>query len=157
MSALKKLLEKPIKAEDIEKIKWLYRGIVTIDEKGRKAALEKDVEFMEKEGRYLTPEEFHAALFNRPAKDVPTKYKDELERYQNLFVNSLSDFLNIGELRDTKLGKMIGIPNARENLFELKKKGKRIGFVHVNEKLKTIDFITELEELPAHFKKKMEE
>jgi hypothetical protein len=154
---LKKIIEKPIKKNDIDKLKWLYSGIIALEEKSRKAALENDLEFMEKKGKFLTPEEFHEILFKKRIKKelIPKAYRNELERYHNMFVSSVTDILNLDDLKDVEIGRMIGLPAAKENLFELKRKGKTIGFVHFNEKEKTIDFIADAKDLPKEFKKKL--
>ena len=156
---LKKIIEKPIKKEDIEKIKWLYSGINVLEEKARKAALEKDLEFMESKGKLMTPQEFHSTLFSKELKKelIPEKYKTEMERYKKMFVSNVADILDLNELKDAEIGKILGVPAARENLFELKKEGKRIGFVHFNEDDKQIDFIGDLQDLPKKFKEKIEE
>jgi len=154
---LKKIVEKPIKKKDIERLKWLYNGIITLEEKSRKVALEKDLEFMENKGKLLTPEEFHSILFKKKIKKdlIPKGYSSELERYHSMFLSNVRDLLNIDDLKDAKIGKMIGLPAAKENLFELKRKGKTIGFVHFNEEKKTIDFIADIKDLPGKFKKKL--
>ncbi len=154
---LKKIIEKPIKKKDIEKLKWLYSGITILNEKAKKAALERDLEFMEKKGRFLTLEEFHEILSKKKVKPelIPEKYKREMERYHQMFTSSIAEMLKLDELQDAKIGKMLGLPAAKENLFELKKKGKTIGFVHFNEKEKTIDFIADIKDLPKEFKKKL--
>ena len=154
---LKKIIEKPIKKGDIEKLKWLYSGIVALEEKSRKAALENDLEFMERKGKFLTPEEFHEILFKRKIKKdlIPKVYRNELERYHEMFVSSVADILNLDDLKDVEIGRMIGLPAAKENLFELKRKGRTIGFVHFNEREKTIDFIADAKDLPKEFKKKL--
>ena len=158
MSPLKKILEKPVTEKDLEKIKWLHKGMVVIDEKARKAALEQDVEFMEKEGETLSPEEFHSALFSKKFKKelVPEKYKEELQRYHDMFVSNMSDVLKETQIKNAKLGQMLGVPEAKENIFEIKKEGKVVGFIHLNKDSKTIDFITDVEELPKKFKEKLE-
>lgn len=154
---LKKIIEKPVKKKDIEKLKWLYSGIIALEEKSRKAALENDLEFMERKGKFLTPEEFHEILFKKRIKKdlIPRVYRSELERYHNMFLSSVADILNLDNLKDVEIGKMIGLPAAKENLFELKRRGRTIGFVHFNEKEKTIDFIADVKDLPKEFKKKL--
>ena len=154
---LKKIVEKAIKKKDIDKLKWLYSGIVAIEEKSRKAALEKDLEFMEKKGRFITPEEFHSILFKEKIKRelVPKNYANELARYHNMFVSNVAEIFEKNDLKDATVGKMLGLPAAKENLFELKRKGKTIGFVHFNEKEKTIDFIADAKDVPKEFKKKL--
>ena len=156
---LKKIIEKPIKKEDVERIKWLYSGITALKEKSRKAALEKDLEFMENKGETMTPEEFHTELFSKKIKPelIPEKYKKEMDRYHNMFTSTMADTLNIDELKGAEIGKMLGLPAANENLFELKREGKTIGFVHFNEKNQKIDFIADIEDLPDKFKKKIKE
>jgi len=149
---LKKLIEKPISDDAIERIKMIYKGITILQEKSRKAALEKNLEFMEK-AKLMTPEEFHKLLFSKRIKKIPRKYKRELERYEDLLVNQISDVLGISGLKRSELGKMIGIPEAPSHLFELKKKGKRIGFVLIDKKDKTIDFIKDPKDLPLEFRK----
>lgn len=156
MSKLKKMIEKPIKKEEIERLLWLHRGINVLDEKGRKAALERNPKFMEKQGKYVSPEEFHSMLFSKHVEEhIPMKYQKEHERYQNMFVQNVSEILEAPELKDAKLGRTLGIPNAKENIFEMRKKGKRVGFIHLNKKDKTIDFIKKLEDIPTKFKKKL--
>jgi hypothetical protein len=157
MSHLKKIVEKPIKEDEIERLLWLHRGINTIDEMGRKAALEKNLKFMDKEGKYVSPEEFHALLFSKHVKDedIPLKYQKELDRYHEMFVKNISEMLERPDIRDAKLGRSLGIPDAKENIFEMKKKGKSIGFVHLNKKDMTLDFIEKLEDVPNEFKKKL--
>ena len=154
---LRKIIEKPVKKKDIERLKWLYSGIVALEEKSRKVALEKDLEFMEKKGKFLTPEEFHSILFKKKINKglIPKVYRNEIDRYHNMFVSNVAEILDMDELRDVEIGKMIGLPAAKENLFELKRKGKTIGFVHFNEKEKTIDFIADAKDLPKEFKKKL--
>ncbi len=154
---LKKIVEKAVKKKDIDKIKWLYSGIVALEEKSRRAALEKDLEFMEKKGRFMTPEEFHSILFKKKVKSalVPKNYVNELERYHNMFVSNVAEIFEKEDLKDASIGKMLGLPSAKENLFELKRKGKTIGFVHFNEKEKTIDFIADAKDIPKEFKKKL--
>ncbi len=154
---LKNIIEKPIKKKEIEKLKWLYSGIIALEEKSRKAALENDLEFMERKGKFLTPEEFHEILFKKKVKKehIPKAYRNELERYHNMFVTNVANLLDIGDVEDIEIGRMIGLPAAKENLFELKRKGKTIGFVHFNEKEKTIDFIADAKDLPKEFKKKL--
>lgn len=157
MSDLKKIIEKPIKKDEIERLLWIHRGINVLDEKGRKVALEKNPSFVEKQGKYVSPEEFHSLLFSKHIKEenIPMKYQKELDRYREMFVRNVSEMLELPEIRSAKLGKTLGIPAAKENIFELKKKGKRIGFVHLNKKDMTIDFIKKLEDIPAEFKKKI--
>ena len=154
---LKKIVEKPVNKEDLERLKWLYSGIVSLEEKSRRVALEKDVEFMEKKGKFMTPEEFHSILFKKKVKSalVPKNYSNELERYHNMFVSNVADIFERDDLKDASIGKMLGLPNAKENLFELKRKGKTIGFVHFNEKEKTIDFIADAKDVPKGFKRKL--
>lgn len=159
MKPLKKIIEKPISQDEVDKIKWLYSGIAVLNEKTRKAALEKDLEFMEKKGKYMSPEEFNTFLFTHKIKQelIPEKYQKESDRYQQMFTSAVSDMLKIEELKDAELGRMLGLPAANENIFELKKKGKTVGFVHFNEKGKTIDFISDISDLPKRFKEKMKE
>lgn len=159
MSKLKKIIEKPIKKDEIERILWLHKGMNVLDEKGRKAALEKNPKFMEKMGKYVSPEEFHSILFSKDVKEkhIPKKYQRELDRYQKMFVKNVSDLLEMPELKDARVGRTLGIPNAKENIFEMKKKGKSFGFVHIDKKGKKIDFIKELEDVPNKFKKKLKE
>lgn len=154
LKSLKKILEKPIKEDDVEKIRWLYSGITALDEKAKKAALEKDLEFMAKKGKYLSPEEFTSLALSKKVK-IPEKYQNEINRYHQMFTSTIAEMLKLNELKDAKIGKMLGIPDSKENLFELKKKNKTIGFVHVNEKEKTIDFIADFEDVPKHFKEKL--
>ncbi len=156
---LKKIIEKPIKKEEIEKIKWLYSGIAVLEEKARKAALEKDLEFMEKQGKFMTPQEFNAHIFSKEIKLelIPDKYKKEMDRYKKMFTSNIAEIMDIDELKHAEIGKILGIPAAKENLFELKKEGKRIGFVHFNEEEKSIDFIGDLQDLPKKFKEKIED
>lgn len=159
MTKLKKLLEKPIKQEDVERIKWLYSGINVLNEISRKAALEKDSDFMEKLGNTLTPEEFHTYVFSKKInpKMIPEKYRREMDRYHDMFSSSVAEMLKMENLKGAEIGKMLGLPNASENLFELKKKGKTIGFAHFNNKKKTIDFIAEIDDLPKKFREKIKE
>jgi len=157
VTKLKKLLEKPVKKEDVERIKWLYSGITVLNEKSRKAAFEKDADFMERLGNTITPEEFHTYVFSKKInpKMIPEKYRREMDRYHEMFSSSVAEMLKMEDLKGAEIGKMLGLPNANENLFELKKKGKTVGFAHFNSKNKTIDFITEIEELPKQFKNKI--
>ena len=154
---LKKLVEKPINKEEVEKIKWLYSGINVLEEKARKAALEKDLEFMEKQGKLMTSQEFNAHIFSIELKpeSIPDKYKKEMDRYKKMFTSNIAELMDIEELKHAEIGKILGIPAAKENLFELKREGKRIGFVHFNEDEKQIDFIGDLQDLPKKFKEKM--
>jgi hypothetical protein len=152
--SLKKILEKPIRESDVEKIKWLYSGITAIDEKAKKAALEKDLEFMNKRGKYMGPEEFTSVALSKKLK-IPEKYQTELNRYHQMFTSTVAEMLKLNELKDTTIGKMLGLPDSKENIFELKKKDKVIGFVHFDEKHKTIDFIADLEDVPKKFKDKL--
>jgi len=154
---LKKIIEKPIKKDELERIKWLQQGLIALDEKARKAALERDLEFMEKKGKFMTPEEFHSILFSRKVKKqlIPKDYKREIERYHDMLVSNIAEILDIEELKDAEIGRMLGIPAAKEGLFELKKKGKVIGFVHFDEKKKKIDFIERIDDLPKEFKKRL--
>jgi len=156
---LRKIIEKPVTPEEMERLKWLHKGIATIDEKGRKAAIEGNPKYAEK-SKLLTPDEFQSLLFSKYVKheDIPLKYQQELYRYNQMFISNISEILDMKkELKDVKLGKTIGIPDAKENIFELKKKGKRIGFVHINKSDKTIDFIQRLEDVPEDFKKKLKQ
>ena len=157
MTQLKKILEKPIGKEEIERLLWLQKGIEVIDEKGRQAAIEKNPKFLEKQGTLLSPDEFHLMLSQKNVKDeqIPPKYQKELYRYHQMLIKNISEMLELPEIRDAKLGRTLGIPNAKENLFEIKKEGKSLGFVHLNKKDMTIDFIKRLEDVPTGFKKKL--
>ena len=152
MTKLKKLIEKPITKEDIEKIKWLYSGINAIDEKGKKVALEKHLKGKEK---YISPDEFRELLSSRKVS-IPEKYQRESERYQKLLTESIYDILHLKELKETKLGRTIGIPDAKEHLFEFTKKGKSVGFIHVDKSGKKIHFMEDSDELPKKFRKALE-
>ena len=148
MTQLKKLVETPISKEDAEKIKWLYSGITAISEKGKKIALEKHLKGKDK---YITEEEFEKLLSSKKVS-LPDVYRKESERYQKLLAESIYEMTHLGELKDAKLSRTIGIPDAKENLFEFKKAGKAIGFIHVNRDDMKIDFIKDKENLPKKFK-----
>jgi len=147
MTQLKKLVETPITKDDVEKIKWLYSGITAINEKGKKIALEKH---LKGKGKYITEDEFERLL---GAKKIvlPEVYKKESERYQKLLAESIYDMTHLHELKDAKLSRSIGIPDAKENLFEFKKAGKAI-FIHVNKNNMRIDLIKDKLHLPKKFK-----
>ncbi|MDD5181960.1 MAG: hypothetical protein PHC66_02185 [Candidatus Nanoarchaeia archaeon] len=150
MTHLKKLVETPITKEDVDKIKWLYSGINAINEKGKKIALEKHLKGKDK---YITEEEFEKLL---GAKKIvlPDVYKKESERYQKLLAESIYDMTHLGEIKGAKLSRTIGIPDAKENLFEFKKAGKAV-FIHVNKDNMKIDMITDKTRLPKKFKEAM--
>jgi hypothetical protein len=156
-SGLKKILEKPVKKEDLENIRFIYSGISAIDEKGRRLALEKDTDFMEKYGKSMSPVEFNRAIFSKHIKKelIPRPYLSELERYRKMLIDKVANVLGKEELKNTELGQIIGIPDAEENLFELRKENKVIGFVLLNQKDSKIDFIESSEDLPKDFKKKI--
>jgi len=153
VSKLKKLIEKPITKDDIEKIKWLYSGINAIDEKGKKIALEKHLKGKDK---YITPDDFRELVASKKIS-IPSNYQKESERYQKLLAESIYDMTHLIELKDAKLGRKIGIPDAKEHLFEFTKKGKSVGFVHVDKSGKKIHFMADAEELPKKFRKALEE
>lgn len=153
MSQLKKLVEKKITKEDVEKIKWLYSGIDAIDEKGKKIALEKHLKGKDK---YISSEEFRELLASKKVS-VPETYQKESERYQKLLIDSIYEMVPLRDIKDSKLGKRIGIPDAKEHLFELTKKGKPVGFVHINKTNKKINFVEDEAKLPKKFRKALEE
>jgi len=153
MKSLKKIVEKPVDEDEMQKLKLLVKGISVLGEQGRKAALEEDLEFMEKKGRYISPEEFHKYIFK--VKDIPVRYKTELERYQKMFLDEVSDVLGVPELKNSTIGKNLGVPGAPSNLFEIKQGKKRLGFVLIDNKDSTLDFITESKDLPKKLKTKL--
>lgn len=154
---LKKIIERPISKEEIERLKWLHAGLFAIEEKARKAALERDLEFMEKKGKFITPEEFHSLLFSKEIKRtlIPRSYRQELKRYHDMLLLNIASILQMEELKNAEVGKMLGIPAAREHLIELKKGGRRLGFVYFDEKKKKLEFIANVKDLPKGFRKRL--
>ena len=148
MTQLKKLVETPITKDDIEKIKWLHSGINAINEKGKRIALEKHLKGKEST---ITEDEFERLTVSKKIS-VPEPYKRESERYQKLLSESIYSMTHFKELRDAKLGKMLGIPDAPEHIFEFKKEGKSVGFVHVDNAANKVKFIKNKASLPKKFK-----
>lgn len=151
MTQLKKLVETPITKEDIEKIKWLYSGINAINEKGKRIALEKHLKGKE---NTLTEDEFEKLTASKKVS-MSEPYRRESERYQKLLSESIYSMTHFKELRDAKLGKMLGIPNAPEHIFEFKKDGKAVGFVHVDKDANRLKFIKNKASLPKKFREAM--
>lgn len=148
MTQLKKLVETPITKEDVDKIRWLYSGIAAINEKGKRIALEKHLKGKEST---ITEDEFEKLTASKKIS-VPEPYKRESERYQKLLSESIYSMTHFKELRDAKLGKMLGIPNAPEHIFEFKKDGKAVGFIHLDKNKNNVKFIKNKASLPKKFR-----
>lgn len=106
----------------LEELELIYRGYLELLEKAKKTALEENIEFLEKQGKEITPEEFVELAMK--TEKLSEKYAPEVNRYKNMLLDRISK-LTGRDLSNAEIIKFIGVPKAPVNKFEIKIDGKK--------------------------------
>ncbi len=111
-----------INEKEIEELELLYRGYLELLEKAKKTALEENIEFLEKQGKEITPEEFVEIAMK--TNELSPKYASEVNRYKEMILDKVSKLIG-KDLSNAEIVKFIGVPKAPVNKFEIKVNGKK--------------------------------
>ena len=128
-----------IDKKELEELELIYRGYLELLEKAKKTALEENLEFLEKEGKELTPEEFVKLAMD--TNEVSNKYTSEVNRYKGMLLEKISKLTGM-DLSNAEIVKFIGIPKAPINKFEIKINGKK-EIVVINKNKRLVEILEE--------------
>ncbi len=128
-----------IDKKELEELELIYCGYLELLEKAKKTALEENLEFLEKEGKELTPEEFVKLAMD--TNEVSDKYTSEVNRYKGMLLEKISKLTGM-DLSNAEIVKFIGIPKAPINKFEIKINGKK-EIVVINKNKRLVEILEE--------------